>query len=177
MQVRRATSEDAAALAVVHVRWQAAYRGLMPQDYLDSLDLARREAGWQRWLGETRSSAAVLAWEDGSGAVAGFVNVASSRDHDADPRRVGEVSAIYLLPEHWGRGAGRQLLEAGVAHLADIGCTEATLWVLESNRRARRFYEAGGWRPDGAVRTDESLGFPLDEVRYRRRQGLRPTGH
>jgi hypothetical protein len=41
---------DARAVAEVHVRsWQAAYRGLLPQDYLDGLDLTldKREAYWR----------------------------------------------------------------------------------------------------------------------------------
>lgn len=92
--------------------------------------------------------------------------VQASRDEDG--AGVGEVTAIYLLDSHWGQGAGRELMAAAVEHLGAAGFTEATLWVLESNARARRFYEAAGWRPDGTVKVDESRGFPLREVRYRR---------
>jgi GNAT superfamily N-acetyltransferase/catechol 2,3-dioxygenase-like lactoylglutathione lyase family enzyme len=167
--VRPATTDDAAALGVVHVRsWQVAYRGQVPQEHLDRLDPRQRRLGWLRWLQDNPPPAAVLVAQDGSGEVVGFVNVAPSRDEDTDPRLVGEVQAVYVLPEHWGQGTGRLLMEAALRRLRVYGYREVTLWVLASNERARRFYEAGGWRPDGATKTDASRGFPLTEVRYRR---------
>jgi hypothetical protein len=57
-------------------------------------------------------------------------------------------------------------MNAALGRLAEAGFTEATLWALDSNVRARRFYEAGGWSADGALKNDESRGFPMTEVRY-----------
>jgi ribosomal protein S18 acetylase RimI-like enzyme len=167
--VRFATAGDAEALAVVHVRtWQEAYRGQIPQDYLDQLDPSRRREGWRRWIEEARAPAATLLAEDQVRGVVGFVSVSPSRDSDVSPQHVGEVQAIYLLPEYQGRGVGRLLMEAGLRQLAQAGYHEVILWVLETNGRARRFYEAGGWHADGSSRTDDTRGFPLVEVRYRR---------
>jgi GNAT superfamily N-acetyltransferase len=90
----------------------------------------------------------------------GFASYSPSRDSDADPGRVGEISAIYLLPSAWDKGIGRQLMDATLACLATAGFTQVTLWVLDSNVRARRFYEAGGWSADGGQKLDESRGFP-----------------
>jgi RimJ/RimL family protein N-acetyltransferase len=59
-------------------------------------------------------------------------------------------------------------MDGAVAGLAQFGYVEATLWVLDANARARRFYERAGWAPDGAVMTDDSRGFRIREVRYRR---------
>lgn len=59
-------------------------------------------------------------------------------------------------------------MDAGLRRLAEAGLRENLLWVLATNDRARRFYEAGGWRPDGATTRDDSRGFSLFEVRYRR---------
>ncbi|OPG08397.1 GNAT family N-acetyltransferase [Microbispora sp. GKU 823] len=84
------------------------------------------------------------------------------------PKRRTEISAIYLSAEVWGAGVGRRLMAAALDSLAAAGYEQATLWVVDGNMRARRFYERGGWRPDGAVQRDESDGFPLTEVRYRR---------
>jgi ribosomal protein S18 acetylase RimI-like enzyme len=72
------------------------------------------------------------------------------------------------MPVAWGIGAGRQLMTAALDVLAAAGYRQATLWVLDSNWRARRFYHAGGWQADGTVKTDDTRGFPLTEVRYRR---------
>jgi GNAT superfamily N-acetyltransferase len=168
VQVRPATVSDAEALAVVHVRtWQAAYREDVPREYLDALDPARRRQGWEHWIRNDQPPAGTLVLHHHTDGVIGFINVSPSRDPDTDPLVVGEVKAIYLLPAHWRRGGGRMLMNAGLRRLADADYHEAILWVLETNQRARHFYEASGWHADGSVKTDDSRGFPLVEVRYR----------
>ena len=168
MRVRKAGAGDAAAVAVVHVlSWQAAYKGLMPQDYLDGLDPARRRQLWDVVLAEDawpRSGVLVAENED---RVAGFAHFRPARDEDEDPSLIAEITAIYLVPEVWGSGTGRALMTSSLDVLTHAGYREATLWVLDSNARARRFYESAGWRPDGTVKKDGSLGFPLTEIRYR----------
>jgi hypothetical protein len=66
-------------------------------------------------------------------------------------------------------------MEAGLRRLAEDGYREAILWVLATNDRARRFYEAGGWGVDGSTKSDDSRGLPLLEVRYRHAAGAKPT--
>ncbi|MEU4626634.1 GNAT family N-acetyltransferase [Actinoplanes sp. NPDC023801] len=176
--VRPALVNDAEALAAVHVRtWRVAYRGKMRQDYLDQLDPSPRVQGWRQWIQQDPATAGILLLEHAADGVVGFITVSPSRDSDTDPEAVGEVKAVYLLPEYWGRGAGRLLMEAGLHRLKAAGFEEVVLWVLESNWRARRFYEAGGWRADGSTKTDESRGFPLAEVRYRYNNAEPVTEH
>jgi len=167
--VRRAQPADAAGIGLVHVRsWQAAYRGLIPQDFLDHLDPAKRAEGWRQYLdGGPRAREALLV-SDGETGVDGFALVGPSRDEDGadDP---GEVYAFYVLPQRWRRGVGRQLMAAALDALGGLGFGEATLWVLEGNDRGRRFYEAVGWRADGATKTEAPQGFSITEVRYRYR--------
>ncbi|MDR7274941.1 GNAT family N-acetyltransferase [Catenuloplanes atrovinosus] len=167
MRIRPATIADAAVLADVHVRtWQATYRGFVPDGYLRSLDPVRWRPFWQDRLRRPEEGTATLALvPDAGDRPVGFVSFGPSRDDAADVA-AGEIFAIYVLPEHWGTGGGRMLMAAALTALADAGFGRATLWVLDGNARARRFYEAGGWRPDGLTKRDESRGFPLDEVRY-----------
>jgi ribosomal protein S18 acetylase RimI-like enzyme len=166
--VRDATVHDVEVLADVHVRtWRKAYRGDVPQQYLDQMDAAERQQGWRQILQKPGSATTLVAEHESKGVV-GFIRVSPSRDTDTDPRLVGEVQALYLLPGCWGQGAGRLLMDAGLRRLAETGFRENLLWVLATNDRARRFYEAGGWRPDGATKMDDSRGFSLFEVRYRR---------
>jgi GNAT superfamily N-acetyltransferase len=75
---------------------------------------------------------------------------------------------IYLLPQAWGTGVGRELMAAVVDGLTGLGYEDATLWVLDSNDRARRFYARAGWTEDGTTQVDDSLGVTLNEIRYRR---------
>jgi GNAT superfamily N-acetyltransferase len=167
--IRAARVADAAQIAVVHVRsWQSAYRGLLPQAYLDGLDPAQRVGRWERYLTEVDgTTGGVLVAED-DGHLIGFISHSQSRDADADPKQVGEVGAVYLLSNAWRNGVGSRLMNAALGRLAEAGFTEATLWALDSNVRARRFYEAVGWSADGALKSDESRGFPMTEVRYRK---------
>jgi GNAT superfamily N-acetyltransferase len=155
-------------IGLVHVRsWQAACRGLVPQEFLDGLDPVQRGERWEQLLGEGREEPVrVLVAEVGC-KVVGFASVGPSRAEDS--RGAGEVQAIYLVAERWGQGIGKALMECALDALRQAGFSDATLWVLGSNDRARRFYEAGGWAPDGTEKQDDSRGFPLTEVRYRRR--------
>ncbi|MET8149798.1 GNAT family N-acetyltransferase [Actinoplanes sp. NPDC049668] len=173
--VRAATVNDVEALADVHVwTWQKAYRGKVSQEYLDRMDPSQRQPGWRRIL-QDRGPTATLVAENESDGVVGFICVSPSRDSDTVPQSVGEIQALYLLPAYWGQGVGQLLMDAGLRRLAEAGYREISLWVLATNDRARRFYEAGGWRPDGSTKTDDSRGFPLVEVRYRRGVSAEPT--
>jgi RimJ/RimL family protein N-acetyltransferase len=170
VEIRPAQIDDAARIAEIHVLgWQGGYRGLMPQDYLDSLDPADRLSRRIQWLRDgDRSRGGCLVVADDDGMLAGFADVGQSRDDDAESSKTGEVRAIYLTPDSWGKGLGRELMAAALAYLAGLGYAEVTLWVLDTNVRARRFYEAAGFRADGAIKVDDSNGFPLQEARYRR---------
>jgi ribosomal protein S18 acetylase RimI-like enzyme len=162
---RDARLADAPAIVQVWIdAWQAAYAGLMPDAFLANLDakvaLDRCEAALR-----TGQPALVIELD---GAVVGFSTYGPSRD--ADDPHAGEVMAINLAPACWRRGLGKMLLAETVARLRQGNFTEATLWVVAGNTRARQFYEAQGWRADGHEKRDAQLtGTPLHEVRYRLR--------
>ena len=167
--IRVARPGDAEQIAALHVRsWQAAYRGLLPQDYLDRLNPVDRLARWQHTLDDAHGTTSGVLVAVTDGQISGVAWFGPSRDTDTPPTQVGELIGIYLLPEAWGTGLGRDLMAAAVKHLA-TSYAQATLWVLESNMRARQFYAKAGWTPDGTMKQDDRLGFPIPEVRYRRR--------
>lgn len=140
----------------MHVRtWQAAHAHVFPSERLAELSVERRAAQWREWP-------PLIA--DVRGTVVGFVSVGLSRDSDAS----GELFAIYVDPEHWGTGVGRELMDAGERRLSELGHADVILWVLEDNPRARRFYERAGWYHDGTARPIEIFGTEVPEVRYRK---------
>ena len=72
VRVRPATVADAPAMGRVHVRaWQAAYRGHMPDDYLDGLRPEDREAHWEGALARDDLPGTILVAER-AGEVIGF---------------------------------------------------------------------------------------------------------
>ena len=60
---------------------------------------------------------------------------------------VGEVYNLALAPEAQGRGLGGLLLDAGLAHLTDIGIHEVILWVDAENPPALALYRTRGFTP------------------------------
>lgn len=168
VEIRSARVSDAPGIGLVHVRsWQAAYRGSFPADYLNGLDPSLRAKRWASYLAGPHDREALLVAAD-EWEIAGFANIGPSRDEGAGPDQ-GEVRAIYLMPDRWDQGLGGQLMSSALEELNRAHFSEAILWVLDANRRARRFYERGGWDPDGAKKHDDTLGFRISEVRYRRK--------
>jgi ribosomal protein S18 acetylase RimI-like enzyme len=168
--IRSAELRDAAAIARIHIRtWQVAYRGQLPDAFLNALDseVEERTARWQRFIADAgaRRWNQLVAEDDDQ--VVGFVTFGTSQE-SPDDTHVGEVYAIYVDPSSWDRGHGRALFSAAVRGLTEAGFTAATLWVLETNARARRFYEIAGWVADGATKIDDRGEIELREVRYRR---------
>ncbi len=152
-------------MARVHIRsWQRAYRGLIAQAYLDSLkpEIWAAKYAFHRTSPELPSTLVAVDAD----TVFGLAMSGPYRGDDLPD--IGELRAIYVDPQHWGTGAGRLLIAAAREQLRGDGFTEAALWVLDRNARARRFYECDGWTFDGARATRTIAGAHLDEVRYRR---------
>ena len=166
LRIREAVPADARAIAEIHVRsWQAAYRGQLTDSYLDGLSVEDRLEQHRRSLGEPPAEWRTWIAQEGD-AVAGFAVTGPSQDADAT-ERTGEVYAIYLEPDRVGTGAGRELFEHAVDDLRERGFDAATLWVLETNERARRFDEIAGWTHDCTVTSERVDCEMRPTVRYR----------
>lgn len=166
IDIRRATPQDAASLAAVEVTsWRTAYRGLMPDAFLDRLSEAEKTTAWQQNLLKHGVSGLkrVLVAVSNAGVV-GFVRVGPI----GDVGEIGLVYLLYVLPEYWGRGVGTALMRAAMDDLRDLGMCAAELWVLRENQRARAFYEGLGWCRDGRTTTEEYGGVELEALCYRR---------
>jgi ribosomal protein S18 acetylase RimI-like enzyme len=165
---RIARVADAEAIAQLHDRSiRSAYRKIIPVSVLDTMRLAERAARWREWILDREIDVLLREKAD---EVVGFVSLCPSRDPDADPRRVCEIPTLYVDPAHWRARYGSDLLHAALGLARERGFREVTLWVLEENRLARRFYEAHEFRWDGSTKPDPSLPEPaLTAVRYRKR--------
>ena len=170
VEIRRATENDTLDLARVHVHaWQWAYRGLMPDSLLDALDVGRRAAAWKRIIHEGRIPLPHLAVVDSN--IVGFSHADTGGDEDASGQ-TGEVTALYLLEAYVGTGLGRRLWEAALDQSRESGHSVVSVWVLDSNRRGRNFYERRGMSLDGGTKDEFVGGATLSEVRYRGSLGV-----
>jgi ribosomal protein S18 acetylase RimI-like enzyme len=194
VELREARPGDEPAVAELHVRsWQEAYRELMPAEFLAALD-PRERAGRYTFGSDADGRPTTLlalgkgrACEGGNGGdpsltnsgevrpgsppspgepLVGFVTFGGSRDDDAEG--LGEVYALYVDPDRYRGGVGRLLMAEARERLADSGFSEAILWVLQGNDRARGFYEGEGWKPDGATREENPYDIVSNVARFRR---------
>ena len=138
--IREATPIDAEAIVAIHVAcWQTAYRGLMPDEILNSIDselwLTRRRAFFER-PGCVRKVAlregAIIGFSDGGPC-------RESRFADA-----GEVYSLYVRPGEQGGGVGAALFRAVSAELRARGYSSCLVKTLLNNPKSRAFYEKMG---------------------------------
>jgi ribosomal protein S18 acetylase RimI-like enzyme len=178
--IRAASVADAPQIAaVMRDSWLAAYDGLIEPAFIDRATApdhgARvRQSFWSRpWQ---RMLAAVEGRD-----VVGYATFGPELDVLTMPwpypptaagwaGETAELYALYVHPDWWSTGTGRALTDQVLAQVRAAGYTGITLWVLESNARARRFYGRAGFAADGARHLLDDLGG-ITEIRYRRALG------
>lgn len=158
---RLAKLDDARASAAVHISsWQAAYRGVFPDEFLDGLDLETRTRSHQRLIESDEMGFLVAERND---EVVGFSLLGG-----ADDDGWGEVLAIYAAPDVWGSGVGRELMDDSVSWLVAAGFDRGLLWVIDSNTRAHGFYERQGWSLGSKIRIEKIGAVDVNLVRFER---------
>lgn len=167
INIRFANPSDVEQIAACHVAsWQKIYRGHIPDNVLDSLSIKDREQKWYELL-NNNVKILVLVRDN---KIIGFASLCPSRDKNTDPKKCGEISAIYLHPDFWHQGLGKKLCQAALSELEMSGFSEVIVWALKENEQARRFYIALEF-----TETDHTKSEPynediiLNEVRYKRK--------
>jgi tRNA dimethylallyltransferase len=146
--LRPARAEDAeSAFQVQRAASLAALAHIYPPDRYPFPDDAIRER-WKEAISDTNGDVIVAH------RAHRIVGVAAAKE--------GWLDGLYVVPEEWGTGVAARLHDEAMRSLAEAGATQARLWVLEGNRRARRFYERRGWRLDGSERVVPFPPHPLD---------------
>lgn len=166
--IRVAETSDIPQLASIHVlAWNAAYSGAMPDEVLDELNVERRTQDWQGWLANPGPGTTFVIEQDG--VVVGFSVFGPTRDEDVEDQLVGEILAINIHPDYWGKGLGKHLCLSILEVARQRQWCRLTLWTLVSNERAHSFYQSLGFERDGCKRENEALtGCVLSEVRYQK---------
>ena len=147
------TAEEIEGKSRVHWQtWREAYDGILPVEFQEQMTLDKCRFYSQKYPENT-----LIALD--AAKVVGFVSYGDFRDLD---KRAGEIIALYVLKSYYGKGVGRQLMEAAFAALD--GYQEILLWVLEDNKRAIAFYEKMGFVFDGEEKVID-LGKAVKEKR------------
>ena len=159
MEIRFITPDDSPEEIsnIYEQSWKHAYKGIIPQDYLDSIPKGK-------WAAKISSGQMQNLVIEKDGKLIGTSGFCPSRWEKFSG--YGEIVSIYLLPEYMGMGYGKQLIRRCVSELARLGFSDILLWVLEDNARARSFYERNGFTCSGEYLEDEIGGKKLREVMY-----------
>ena len=161
ISIRRAYAADGETIAhIINAAWRVAYRGIVPQGYLDTLDEIPRESRLAEGLQKTPTLRYYLLEENGLPVGAASLHPT----HDKDLTNTAEFTFFYLHPRVWRRGYGRLLLDRLKADARQRGFRQICCWVLKENTRAISFYESQGMLRDGKRQTIE-IGEPLEAVR------------
>ena len=147
------TPEEIEGKSLVHWQtWREAYDDLLPADFQETMTLEKCRFFSQKYPENT------LIAMDGK-KVVGFISYGNFRD---EAIQTGEIIALYVLKDYYGKGVSKQLMHAAVAvldHFSDI-----YLWVLKDNKRAIAFYKKMGFTFDGQEQILK-LGKPVKELR------------
>lgn len=141
LRIREMIQDDAEAVARLHAEsWRSAYRGILCDEYLDGPVDGEWLETWTKRLARPGPNEIGLV-ADGESGLAGFVFAVA--DHDS---ALGAfLDNLHVGPRYRGRGIGSRLLnELSRLLLSRHDDTGLYLWVFESNRRARGYYEKLG---------------------------------
>ena len=166
IQLRLATVADAEAIAAIRIEgWRTTYRGMIPDSYLDEMDMNENVLHWRTILQalpakEDSLCVYVAVSED---EIVGFVSAMKLPEPKLD--KDGEINAIYIRPQWQRCGIGKRMLHKAARSLQAMGCTSCVIWVIDGNSQARNFYEELG----GEILIEQDFswdGLDLTEVGY-----------
>ena len=110
----------------------------------------------------TRCSDVITGWYENE--LVGFCKYGPGRDADI-LKDTGEIYYLYIRPEYQRLGDGRRMLHEAIRKLRRDEYGQVVVWVTRENIVAMAFYEALGFKNDGAYRfVDEEE--KLQEIRF-----------
>ena len=154
--IRAASYDDLADVARIHVQsWQETYMGQVPQNYLDGMDVKARQKKWEEIFRENAANNNLYLAFDGAKPI-GFISFGRGRDQELLDS--GEIYAVYLLREAWGKAAGYTLFKTAEQKLSEQGLNRLYLWVLNSNENALNAYQRWGGKVDNNMTKGAVIG-------------------
>ncbi len=137
----------------------------MPAGYLAALAIEERETQWRDVLSCDDLEKYQLS--EYRSEVTGFCIYGPPRDETLNSTNCGELLALNISPDHWGKGFGTLLVHHVIGHAVSTGWDALYLWVFRENIRARSLYEKLGFAFDGTEKTEQLMpGFELSKMRY-----------
>jgi ribosomal protein S18 acetylase RimI-like enzyme len=140
LSIRLGTRSDSDIIADLHAQsWLNTYRGILPDQFLDSDLYQERKRYWEKKMEGLRRNDFVLLAEDGD-AVVGFAAVLDKPEAGFD----AFIDNLHVRSDMKGKGIGKALMRAVAERLLASNRHSVYLWVLHGNTAAEKFYYAIG---------------------------------
>ena len=164
MPLTIASSQDIEPIAQLHAAsWRIAYRGMLPDDYLDQRVVADRIAFWTARFASVPPDRRLVLKAENSAALLGFVCVLL----DAEPEWGARLDNLHVGPDVKGTGVGYALFQAAREWIARVSPgTAMHLWCVERNLVARRFYDRQGGQVVETATRPVAQDLAVPELRY-----------
>jgi len=166
--IRPARTDDIAAIVQVHIKsWQETYPGIMPERKIASLNPEGSQRNWEHAF----ASGSHIFVAEVDGQVVGFVSGGKNRPQDDCETGIGngceaELTAMYMLRAHHGRGIGRMMFDRFTARMVAEGYHSMVLWVAEKNPTVRFYERMGGEKVDRRILMVCDEPVPVLAYRY-----------
>lgn len=161
-QAIQATTNDALDLGLIHsCSWKAAYKGIIPDEIIDRFTPEIRANAFRDAISINPEEYYIFKQNN---CPVGFASLYKSHETGCH-NELGEIYSIYFHPDFWGNPITQWGLNFCINRLAALGYSEISVWVLEDNIRARKFYEKNGFFFDGHTQ-EIFIGKNLKEIRY-----------
>lgn len=162
IKIKDAVTDDVEIISKIHaLSWKEAYKGIIPQEYLDELKEDFWVDAFQNWISKNIFTVQLLYENE---TPVGCIAYGKARDEEFSDW--GEIISIYILPDYWRKGYGQKLLETALIDMKNVGYRNCYLWVLRENYSAREFYGKYGFYCNDDEYKFEINNKPLTDIRY-----------
>lgn len=160
--IKQATIADADNLGEVHAAaWKQAYVDIMPQEFLNTITTQNCSNEFLKNSNNTLMRYYIVYLLD---KPVGILYISLS--NAVNLKNIsGEILALYILKDSCGKGYGTVTIDFAVHQLKSLSCKKIILWVLECNKKARKFYERNGFLFTGVKRVIY-IGKAFTQMQY-----------
>lgn len=139
--VRDVKFEDLEQVVDIQVRaWQTAYKGIIDDKYLESMDKSKRLEKRKKDYMQNRFIVAEL-----DNKIVGFCRFIENNSFSSNIKNIdSEIMALYVEPNLKRNGIGKALFDYVKNDLKSQNKKHMIIWCLKENMPSRMFYEKMG---------------------------------
>ena len=141
-KIRKKERKDCAGVArVITVAWNETYRGIVSDEFLDSLYINEEVRAQNSYNNFNKKGNHQYVLEINN-EVVGFIKVGEANVTEYD--NCGEIYALYIINKYKGYGFGKKLIEAGIKELKLMNFDKMVIGCLEGNPSNNFYKHIGG---------------------------------